>query len=66
MGRIAVADDGLGWRDEDLALPERQRGEDEQDDPGYAHEDCHNEVPGVESRDVKDITELAEGEDPSD
>lgn len=51
---------------EDLAFPEGDGGEDEEDAPGGAHEDGHDEVPDVEALDVEGISDFGGGKDPTD
>ena len=63
--QVRVLDDVLGRGDEDLALAERDDGEDDEHRPCEAHKDCHDNVPNVEEVRVEGVSNLAEGEDPA-
>ena len=60
-----VLDDVLWWGDEDLAPAERDDREDDEHHPCHAHQDRHDNIPVVEELGVKDVADLAQGEDPS-
>lgn len=59
-----VLHDVFVLRIEDLALPERKDGQEEQDGPHGAHDDGHYEVPNEEAAEVEDVSKDANGRDP--
>lgn len=60
-----IFDDIFVLRHEDLALPEGERGECEEDDPHRAHGDSHDEVPDEEPFEVENIAKNTDGSDPA-
>lgn len=63
---IHIADDVLGIGVKNLAFPESNGSKAEEDQPGAAHQDRHDEVPYAEAFDVEYITNGSYGKYPTD
>lgn len=62
---VHIANNVLGCRVEDFALPECDGGEDEENYPGRTYYDRHDQIPDVETLNVEGIPDFADGENPA-